>query len=596
MAHFDVAQLRGMAIHVPDETAAPIAFAAQELRRYLRSVCDGDLQVLPAPGLRGHTRVVLSAPTRSPQGAHASTSSGNRPVTDGYEITVDPNSITLSANHPRGVLSAAYALLEQFGCGWSLNPAHERVPRLTATEIELRSAVHVPTFGVRGYCSDIMTWHYTQPEYLRAHLEEDRPFVDWMAKSGANTFFFIRHPFDTQLAIPELLPEFQRRGIDVEYGGHVIPLLLPREHYREHPEYFPQAPDGQRTDHGNLCTSSAGALAVASAQAVQYVREHPEMSVLHIWGADLWRGGWCRCSECTRVNVQDQSLRVCNAVAGALADAGVARPVCYLAYHDTIDAAVTIRPHENVAVEFAPRERCYGHALNDPTCKTNRRYAEALQQYVEWFGGRARLFEYYGDAILFAGCAVPLGRVIAADLAYFKQLGVRDITMLQFGAFSRWAYPLNFTAFAAATAGHACDDAVSPAAHAGLTELEGIMHEIVTYGDIRRPPRDRDRGVQVLRSTETALPRLESLLQVWETSGDEDLRAQAPLVRYTRAVLQGVRRELEETLAGRRPQAHEYYAEAVEIMEHIDPQLKGVWGGVDLPIIHTFYNVAPEDT
>src|SRR5437867_3409424 len=37
-----------------------------------------------------------------------------------------------------------------------------------------------------------------------------------MGKSGANTFFYIRHPFDTQLTIPALLPEFTKRGIDLD--------------------------------------------------------------------------------------------------------------------------------------------------------------------------------------------------------------------------------------------------------------------------------------------------------------------------------------------------------------------------------------------
>ena len=91
---------------------------------------------------------------------------------------------------------------------------------------------------------------------------------------------------------------------------------------------------------------------------------------------------------------------------------------------------------------------------------TNRRYAAALERYVELFDGRARLFEYYGDAILFAGCAVPMARVIDADLDYYQRLGIREITMLQFGAFSRWAYPLNFVTFAAKVTGQAPATAV----------------------------------------------------------------------------------------------------------------------------------------
>ncbi|MFI5394728.1 MAG: DUF4838 domain-containing protein [Candidatus Binatia bacterium] len=598
MPRFSVPGLRTAAIHVADGAALPIAFAAQELQRYLRTMTGATVPISPAASLRGRDALVL--------GQQAVPLPVSVEAGDGFVIHPEATNITLAAGSPRALLRAAYALLEQLGCRWSLDAAREQVPWLSVPAVEIDPTRHAPTFSVRGYCSDIMTWHYTQPEYLSEHLKEDRAFVDWMAKSGANTFFFIRHPFDTQLTIPELLPDFERRGIDVEYGGHVIPLLLPREVYRNHPEYFPQSPDGARTDNGNLCTSSAGALATASTNAVRYAHEHPEMRVVHIWGADLWRGGWCGCTACAAVSVQDQGLRVCNAVARALADAGVTRPVCYLAYHDTIEPEITVRPERSVTVEFAPRERCYGHALNDPDCGTNRGYASALERYVDLFDGRVRLFEYYGDAILFAGCAVPLAGVIAADVDYYKRLGVPEITMLQFGAFSRWAYPLNFVTFAAALTGevpetagdHYCAQfrAEAAAARTLFAELEAIIGRVVTYGDIRRPPRSATAAAGVLDRLESALPRLGDVIRKCEAFDDPALAALVPLVRYTQLVFEGVRQELRQVLAGRPPHAELQYAEALQVVEGVDPRWKGVWGSVDLPIINSFYNVAAVTT
>jgi hypothetical protein len=615
MPEFKLANLERAVIHVRESAPAPVAFAAEELQRYLLRMTGFTLRITPGASLGDNKTILLArsvapgmpSPQPSPSGRGSGRGQSSSPkwresraAADGFKVSVDPASVTLAADSPRGVLSAAYALLEQFGCQWSLGAAHEHVPRLTASTVELRSLDYAPHFTVRGYCSDIMAWHYTQPEHLREHIAEDRPFLDWMVKSGANTFFFIRHPFDTQLTIPELLPDFERRGLDVEYGGHVIPLLLPRDEYSRHPDYFPQAPDGARTDHGNLCSSSAAALATAGANAVRSVREHPEMHVVHIWGADVWGGGWCHCPGCSTVSVQEQSLRVCNAAARALAEAGMARPVCYLAYHDTIEPATTLRPDENVTVEFAPRERCYGHALNDPECGTNRRYAAALERYVELFAGRARLFEYYGDAILFAGCTVPMTRVIDADLDYYQRLGIREITMLQFGAFSRWAYPLNFVTFAAKITGHPHEQAI--AAHwerfgggaAVLSELEAIMRQVVTYGDIRRPPRSAAAAGRVLARVAAALPRLAEVIRKLEAFGDAAMGAQAPLIRYTHAVLQGVQHELHQVVAGQTPNAQGQYADALRLIENVDAHLRGVWGRVDLPIIHSFYDVTPQ--
>jgi hypothetical protein len=598
MAHFSIKTLRAASIQVGEAAAPPVVFAAQELRRYLEAMTGVALPITPHASLCDRSALVVGASAAMP----------GPPPPQGFAVTPDTRRITLSADSPRLLLDAVYALLEQVGCRWSLaGPQAEMLPGLAVATLELAPIERTPPFVLRGYTSDIMTWHYTQPEHLHERLPDDRTFIDWMGKSGANAFFYIRHPFDTQLTIPELLPEFSKRGIAVEYGGHVIPLLLPRPLFSEHPEYFPASPGGARTDHGNLCTSNATALATLSTNAVQYVREYPEMRALHIWGADLWDGGWCHCAACAALNAQDQSLRTCNAVARALADAGVARPVCYLAYHDTLDAALTLLPEPNVVAEFAPRERCYGHALDDPSCATNRRYAAALERYVERFDGRVRLFEYYGDAILYFGCAVPLAQVIAADLAYYQRLGIHDILMLQFGMFSIWAYPLNFLTFAAAAAGvpaaARCDDhwrrygRHAAAARAVCGELEGLMRRVVTYGDIRRPPRQPERAATVLLGIDAALPQLEVLADRLEAlaadapATDEALAAQAALLRYTHAVLGAVRQDLQDTLARRPPRANGRYADALPLIEAVDRRFKGVWGAVDLPLIHSFFAV-----
>ncbi len=592
MPHFDVTTLSSAAIRIAEHHEAPVAFAAEELRRHVQQMTGVCLQVLADASLRDRAALVLGRPSE-----RCETPLVRR--RGGFDLIPEPTRITLAGGSPRALLDAVYALLTQCGCRWSLHGAGgDTVPRLMAPTIELRAVQAGEGFATRGYCSDIMTWHYTQPELYEDRIDDDRAFVDWMGKSGANAFFFIRHPFDTQLTIAPLLPEFQRRGIDVEYGGHVVPLLVPRQLFSDHPEYFPEV-DGRRMDHGNLCTSNQAALAIARDHAVQYVHDYPEMSVLHIWGADLWHGGWCRCAACGSLSAQDQSLRICNTVAQGLAEAGLVRPVCYLAYHDTIEPDVSVRPDDRVTVEFAPRERCYGHALNDPRCASNRRYAAALQRYATIFEGRVRVFEYYGDAILFFGCAVPLTHVIAADMEYYRRLGIEGITMLQFGTFSLWAYPLNFAAFAAQTRGCAASveaycrrvGAEAQAAAAGFAELEGLMREVVTYGDIRCPPRERAAAAAVLARVRPVLPRLRALAQHFEQLEDEALRAQAALVSYTHKVLEGVGRELSDTVAGTCTTSA-LYGEALQIIEAVDRRFKGLWGTVDLPIVHNFYEMA----
>ncbi len=590
---FQTAALQSGTIAVAAGAAAPVRFAAAELQRYLQALTAVQVPIeerasVPPHGLVLGNDGIPAAPLTAASA-------------DEFVIAPTPTHVRLAAGSARGLLQATYALLEQLGCRWSLHgPQEEQVPRLAASRVELQETHCTPRFTVRGYSTDMMTCHYTQPDQFASRLGEDRAFVDWMAKSGANAFFFIRHPFDTQLTIPELLPEFQLRGIDLEYGGHVIPLLLPRAMYHEHPECFPEAPTGGRTDLGNLCASSAAALATAARNAVAYVREYPELRVLHLWGADVWSGAWCRCTACTALSVQDQSLKTCNTVARALAESGLGRPVCYLAYHDTIEPHIALRPEANVVAEFAPRERCYGHALNDPECVRNRRYAAALQRYVDLFDGRVRLFEYYGDAVLFCGCPVPLPEVIAADLDYYARVGVREITMLQFGAFSLWAYPVNFAVFARAALADAAAASVvgeyctclgrrAPLARTALAELAAVMQPVVTYGDIRRPPRAAAHAARILPDITAAVRRVAALAERLGALPD-GLAGYGELTRYTQLILEGVQCELRGTLAGAgdaaTAAAHAHYQRALEMMERVDRRLKGVWGSVDLSIIH----------
>lgn len=465
----------------------------------------------------------------------------------------------------------------------------------------MAETVHTPAFRLRGYCSDIMTWHYTQPEFFQERLPEDHKLIDWMGKSGASTFFYIRHPFDTQLSIPELSADFEKRAIDVEYGGHVIPLLVPRELFGQRPDFFPQAPAGERVDLGNLCTSNAEALALAAANALAYVLEHPEMSALHIWGADLWEGGWCHCATCAGTGAHDQSLRVCNAVAAGLAEADRVRPVCYLAYHDTLDAQLTVRPDPQVFCEWAPRERCYGHALDDGHCERNRRYRASLERHLQWFDGRVRLFEYYGDSILYFGCALPLPEIIAADMEYYRRIGIRDALMLQFGAYSTWAHPLNFLAFANATTTATASPAVlrtsycrrfgadAELAATAFTQIEHCMNAVVRYGDIRVPPRDNNLAATTRAAIAAAVPRLSAVVEQLAHSRDAALRSQGDLLRYTLTVLEGVAQEIDKHGSG-----EVVFARALALIEVAERRFKGSWGAVDLPIIHSFYSAAAE--
>ena len=289
----------------------------------------------------------------------------------------------------RGALHGAYDLLERLGARFALGRA-PALPRIEPAQLATLAPYRVaPAFSRRAFVSDIMTWHYEDSERLRTHLAHDREFIPWMGRRGINAFSYIRHAQDTRLKIDEVAPMLAERGIEAEYGGHVLQLLLPRDRFAAHPEYFPCGEDGRRMESGNLCVSNRAALELVRAGALGYVRDNPEMAMLHIWGADVRRGAWCRCAECAALSPQLQYMKVVNEIAAALASEGdAAPPVAYLAYHDTLEPDPALRPLDNVWFEWAPRERCYSHAIDDPACTVNPRYLESLKRYIDLFDGR----------------------------------------------------------------------------------------------------------------------------------------------------------------------------------------------------------------
>ena len=476
----------------------------------------------------------------------------------------------------------------------------------------------IPAFARRALASDIMTWQYEKPDRFALHLEHDREFIPWMAAHGINAFSYIRHQRDQRLKIDELLPLLNQNGIASEYGGHVLQLLLPRDRFEAHPELFPIGADGNRNPRGNLCVANQTALALVREGALRYIRENPECAVLHVWGADVRNGAWCRCGDCAALPPQRQYMTAVNAIAGALAEGPATRatPVTYLAYHDTLEPVPELNPLPNVSFEWAPRERCYGHAIDDSACTVNPRYFDSLKRYMDLFDGRGHVFEYYADAILFGGlgCATPA--IIVRDLRAYRALGIVGVSCLTFGAFSVLAYPVNLEAFArgtrspdfdpdtmladvAARRHPRCAPAMTAAyraiARASSLILEGggdLMHPSVSAPPSAKRMRDLRGARDIL---DTACRAAEMVLGGVR---DDLTRAERGIWRYGRDITSGIADYIEAAgLAGDERRrggeaAINRIGEAIAHVRGIDLALKGTWGAYDIEWVRDLWLAA----
>jgi hypothetical protein len=531
---------------------------------------------------------------------------------DSFDVSRAAESIVIRAGTERGLIHASTNLLEKLGAKFppGVAPLYPHIESARLAALEPWRVT--PAFKRRAFISDIMTWDYTIPDRFELHLRHDREFIPWMARRGINAFSYIRHAHDTRLKIEEIAPLLRRHGIGVEYGGHVLQLLLSRDLFADHPEYFPAGDDGVRAASGNLCVSNPDAVALVRTGALAYVRHHPENELLHIWGADVRRGAWCRCGQCRELPPQIQYMEIVNAIATELAADSNAPPIAYLAYHDTIDPDPGLKPRDNVWFEWAPRERCYSHAIDDPACEINPRYLESLKRYIDIFDGRGHIFEYYADAILFGGLGFATPAVVASDLQAYLRLGLTSISCLTFGAYSVMAYPVNLEAFVRGSVNPAFDPGATlvetasgqhPRCASEMTAayraVERASKLCLDYADVMSPlmPSDkaaRKRGElqeaaltfneaiaaadQIASSANTHLADAEK--ELWRYSSD----VLAGLSDYLGALQQtGVHRQIWGTAAITR------VTDAIEHIRAIDPETKGTWGAYDLEWIREIW-------
>jgi hypothetical protein len=327
---------------------------------------------------------------------------------DGFRRRAQRQRLEIHGESPRGLLFGVYATLEQLGARWPW--PGEGTPRVGGMALEDDSE-HAP--ALPGRCLVLGE---------RALVEAAESWIVWAARNRLNWLFVhvSTRPNPTGAA-PEdtwrdrrerALAAARARGIRIEHGGHLLPELLGRSEIdalvRGH---RPSGPVRRILD--------------------EHVRAHPEADVLHLWGADrpARAGGGGAASEA--------ALRAVNTVAEVVEEVRPDAQVSFLAYHETEEPPYGVRPRPNVCLLFAPRERCYEHALTDRRCRRNARYRDRLLAQVEHFraagAAPARVFEYWFDAILFARGVPDLSEMIREDLAFYREAGVNTVQLLMTG-------------------------------------------------------------------------------------------------------------------------------------------------------------------
>jgi|GEM_PF-2208061 len=409
-------------IGIPAESNKTLDFAAQELSKYFEAMTGRDYPVADeekegnAPLVRLKVDASLSH--------------------DGYRIDRDAQTICISGGSPRGCLYGAYAFLNELGCRWPLpGKEYEVVPKLKRISWSKTKIKSEPAIAGRG-----MILFYSNDDRDKV-LE----LVDWSAKNRLNFVFLCSSKIHSH-RLPEFKEAFAVRDMGLEWGMHLLAKYLPRDLFKEHPEYF-RMENGKRTEKLNMCPSSPEAADIIAKNFIKDCWDKlcgfERLEVLHLWPDDLLKGGWCSCDKCKGLTASDQALKIINEVAKRLPLGNTS--LAHLSYHTTISAPTNIKPEKNVRLLYAPRERCYKHPMGE--CPINRTYLENLKSQIPLFSNEPEIFEYYQDLILFRGLPMPLYRVIGKDIKAYREAGVTRISSLSFGDFSEWAYGPSYYLF-----------------------------------------------------------------------------------------------------------------------------------------------------
>jgi hypothetical protein len=97
----------------------------------------------------------------------------------------------------------------------------------------------------------------------------------------------------------------QHYKLEEKHGGrfaiyfpfvHSFDMIIPPELFAEHPDYFPMI-DGKRVGgYVQRCLSNPEVVKLAKARVRQWIKEHPETTIISVSQNDTMK--WCQCPDC----------------------------------------------------------------------------------------------------------------------------------------------------------------------------------------------------------------------------------------------------------------------------------------------------------
>lgn len=326
-------------------------YAAEELQRYLEKMTGVKLPVTDDAQPATRREILIGESTRLRRVQAQAGALG----TDGFLLRSERDRLVIHGGKPRGTLNGVYTLLEeQLGVRW-YTPDLEVVPRTNRLTLARLDEVHSPALEYREvYWTDVM---------------RDGDFAARHRLNGQHCRLKQKHGGPAAVYYPFV---------------HSFDLLIPPQLFGEHPEYFPLI-DGKRYEgYAQRCLSNPDVRRLAIARVRQWIREHPDATIISVSQNDTRR--WCRCEACKNLDDREGSpaaslIQFVNAIAEDLERDFPAIRIDTLAYQYTRKPPKTLRPHPNVIIRLCSIECCFAHPLASCDSPENARFREDLRAW-----------------------------------------------------------------------------------------------------------------------------------------------------------------------------------------------------------------------
>ncbi|MFA0776398.1 MAG: hypothetical protein PVTTEEND_000112 [Candidatus Fervidibacter sp.] len=208
----------------------------------------------------------------------------------------------------------------------------------------------------------------------------------------------------------------------------MVALLIPREVCEKRPEFWPMVGGKRVSGYVQRCLSNPDLVKLAIERVRQWLKEHPEATIIDISQNDT--GNWCQCPQCKALDDAEESpsasiLKFVNTIAETFERDYPHIRFETLAYQYSRKPPKTIRPRPNVIIRLCSIECCFAHPLESCPSEENRRFREDIQAWqpvvpVLYVWDYTTNFAHYLQPF-------PNFEVLQANVRFFVRHGVKGL-------------------------------------------------------------------------------------------------------------------------------------------------------------------------